>query len=149
MSSSHEILIVDDDEEQVAYISQILENNGLGYTVAHNGVEALAKMQGKPPSLVLLDIMMPRKSGVNVLHQMKNPPDLASIPVIIITGASQVLGVNMKTGEMKPKESYDDDFARSFGETLREELQGLTPDAFIEKPVDPNVLMTKIRELLP
>jgi CheY-like chemotaxis protein len=149
MSSSPEILIVDDNEEQVAYLSQILEDNGFGYSIARNGVEALNRLEKSPPSLVLLDIMMPRKSGVNVFQQMKKSPDLTSIPVIIITGASQVLGVSMKTGEQKPKESYEDDFARSFGDTLREKLQGLTPDALIEKPIDPRNLVEKIRELLP
>lgn len=149
MSSSREILIVDDNEEQVAYLSQILENNGFQYSVAHNGVEALSRMQESPPSLVLLDIMMPRKSGLNVFHQMKKSPALTSIPIIIITGASQVLGVNMKTGETRPKETYEDDFARSFGEVLHEKLEGLSPDALIEKPVDPHVLVSKIRELLP
>ena len=149
MSNVRDILIVDDNEEQVAFLSQILENNGYKYSVAHNGVEALTKMQASPPSLVLLDIMMPRKSGVNVFHQMKKSPDLTSIPIIIITGASQVLGVDMKTGERKPKESYEDDFARSFGGVLQEKLQGLSPDALIEKPVDPRALIAKIRELLP
>jgi CheY-like chemotaxis protein len=117
--------------------------------VARNGVEALAKMEASPPALVLLDIMMPRKSGVNVLQQMKKSPDLASIPVIVITGASQVLGVDMKTGEHKSKESYEDDFSRSFGTVLQETLQGLSLAALIEKPVDPRALIAKIRELLP
>jgi CheY-like chemotaxis protein len=151
MSNVRNILIVDDNEEQVAFLSQILDNNKYQYAVARDGVEALAKMQASPPALVLLDIMMPRKSGVNVFQQMKKSPDLASIPVIIITGASQVLGVDMKTGEHKPKgkESYEDDFSRSFGAVLQEAVQGLSPPALIEKPIDPPALIAKIRELLP
>jgi CheY-like chemotaxis protein len=149
MSNVRNILIVDDNEEQVAFLSQILENNKYQYAVARDGVEALNKMQASPPALVLLDIMMPRKSGATVFQQMKKSPDLKSIPVIIITGASEVLGVNMKTGEHKPKESYDDDFSRSFGTVLQEALQGLSPPALIEKPIDPPALIAKIRELLP
>jgi len=149
MSNVRNILIVDDNEEQVAFLSQILDNNKYQYAVARDGVEALAKMQASPPALVLLDIMMPRKSGVNVFQQMKKSPDLTSIPVIIITGASQLLGVDMKTGEHKPKESYEDDFSRSFGAVLQEALQGLSPPALIEKPIDPPALIAKIRELLP
>jgi CheY-like chemotaxis protein len=149
MSNARHILIVDDNEEQVAFLSQILENNKYEYVVARDGVEALNKMQASPPALVLLDIMMPKKSGVNVFQQMKKSPDLKSIPVIIITGASQVLGVDMKTGEHKPKESYEDDFSRSFGAVLQEALQGLSPPALIEKPIDPPALIAKIRELLP
>ena len=149
MSNVRDVLIVDDNEEQVAFLSQILDNNKYQYTVARDGVEALAKMQASPPALVLLDIMMPRKSGVNVFQQMKKSPDLTSIPVIIITGASQLLGVDMKTGEHKSKESYEDDFSRSFGAVLQEALQGLSPPALIEKPIDPPALIAKIRELLP
>ena len=149
MPSARNILIVDDNEEQVAFLSQILDNNGYEYAVARDGVQALDKMQASPPALVLLDIMMPKKSGATVFQQMKKSPDLKSIPVIIITGASEVLGVNMKTGEHKPKGSYEDDFSRSFGATLREALQGLSPPALIEKPIDPPALIAKIRELLP
>jgi CheY-like chemotaxis protein len=149
MSDRRNILIVDDNEEQVAFLSQILDNNGYQYAVARDGVEALAQMQTSPPALVLLDIMMPRKSGATVFQQMKKSPDLTSIPVIIITGASQVLGVDMKTGEHKPKESYEDDFSRSFGTVLQEALRGLSPPALIEKPIDPPALIAKIRELLP
>jgi CheY-like chemotaxis protein len=149
MSNVRNILIVDDDAEQVAFLSQILENNKYQYTVARDGVEALNKMQASPPALVLLDIMMPKKSGATVFQQMKKSPDLKSIPVIIITGASQVLGVDMKTGEHKPKGSYEDDFSRSFGATLQEALQGLSPPGLIEKPIDPPALIAKIRELLP
>jgi CheY-like chemotaxis protein len=149
MSNARNILIVDDNEEQVAFLSQILENNKYQYAVARDGAEALNKMQASPPALVLLDIMMPRKSGATVFQQMKKSPDLKSIPVIIITGASQVLGVDMKTGQHKPKESYEDDFSRSFGTVLQEALQGLSPPALIEKPVDPPALIAKIRELLP
>jgi CheY-like chemotaxis protein len=149
MSNVRNILIVDDNEEQVAFLSQILENNKYQYAVARDGMEALNKMQASPPALVLLDIMMPKKSGATVFQQMKKSPDLKSIPVIIITGASQVLGVDMKTGAYKPKESYEDDFARSFGAVLQEALQGLSPPALIEKPIDPPALIAKIRELLP
>jgi CheY-like chemotaxis protein len=149
MSNVRNILIVDDNEEQVAFLSQILQNNKYQYTVARDGVEALTKMQASPPALVLLDIMMPRKSGATVFQQMKKSPDLKAIPVIIITGASQVLGVDMRTGEHKPKESYQDDFSRSFGAVLQEALQGLSPPALIEKPIDPPALIAKIRELLP
>jgi CheY-like chemotaxis protein len=149
MANARNILIVDDNEEQVAFLSQILDNNGYEYGVARDGVQALDKMQASPPALVLLDIMMPRKSGATVFQQMKKSPVLKSIPVIIITGASEVLGVNMKTGEHKPKGSYEDDFARSFGSVLQEALQGLSPPALIEKPIDPPALIAKIRELLP
>jgi twitching motility two-component system response regulator PilH len=142
------IMIVDDDDANVIYMSQILEDHGFEYVVAKDGAEALEKMEENPPRLVLLDIMMPRKSGVGVFHRMKGNSDLASIPIIVVTGASRETGVDMRTGEERPKESYDDDFARGFGAILSERLKGLTPDGFIEKPIEPSALVAKIRELL-
>jgi len=141
-------LIVDDEEANVVYVSQILEDNGYGYEVAKDGAEALEMMKECHPQLVLLDIMMPRKSGVGVFQRMKRDPKLADIPIIVVTGASQVTGVDMSTGEELPKESYEDDFVRGFGAKLQEKLAGLTPDGFVEKPIDPSGLMATIEDVL-
>ena len=148
MGANPHVLIVDDEDANVMYISQILEDYGFEYQVAMDGAEALEKMKECHPELVLLDVMMPRKSGVGVFQRMKDDPDLADIPVVFVTGASQVTGVDVRTGEEQPKESYDDDLARGFGVRLKEKLSGLTPNGFIEKPVDPSALVAKIRELL-
>lgn len=105
-------------------------------------------MRESRPDLVLLDIMMPRKSGVNVYKQMKKEPGLETVPIIFITGASMVTGVDIKTGEQQPKETYGDDFARGFGGTMAETVRGLEPDGLIEKPFDPPFLIAKIKEFL-
>ena len=148
MPDTHRILIVDDSEEQVAYYSEILESQGYEYMVAKDGREALEMMKSESPDLVLLDIMMPRKSGVGVFNQMKRNPGLEKIPIVIITGASEVTGVDMKSGMEKPKESYNDDLSREFGAQLREQLRQLTPEGFLEKPVEPAALISKIESLL-
>ena len=149
MSNNQQIMIVEDSEDNILFMSQILEDNGYSYSVARNGAEALEAMKQKRPDLILLDIMMPRKSGVNVFQKMKKDPELESIPIIIVSGASQVTGVDMRTGEQQKKENYADDFSRDFGIVLHEKIQGLTPDGFIEKPIDPPVLVAKIKEFLP
>jgi CheY-like chemotaxis protein len=148
MDGARRILIVDDSDEVVAYFSEILESHGYEYQVATNGKDALEALRTHPPDLVLLDVMMPRKSGIAVFHQMKRDPSLEGIPIIIVTGASQVTGVDMTSGEEKPRTTYDDDLTREFGSRLREQLQGLTPDAFLEKPVEPSVLVAQIESLL-
>jgi two-component system phosphate regulon response regulator PhoB len=148
MPDTHRILIVDDSDEQIAYYSEILESRGYEYLVAKDGREALELMKNDHPDLVLLDIMMPRKSGVGVFTQMKKNPDLEKVPIVIITGASQVTGVDMLSGTEKPKETYNDDLSREFGAQLREKLQQLTPDGFLEKPVEPAALISKIESLL-
>ena len=142
------ILIVDDNEENAMYLSEILRDNGYEYAVARDGNEALAAMQEKPPRLVLLDIFMPRKSGVLVFQSMKQDPRLEKIPVIVVTGASSVTGVDVKTGAQKPTQDAGDDFARGFGEVIREKLEGMAPDGLLEKPIMAPELVRKIGELV-
>ncbi len=150
MAEQKQILIVEDAEETVVFLSEILEANGYQYRVAKNGKEAMAAMQEQRPDLVLLDIMMPRKTGLGVWKDMKKDPELSRVPVIVVTGASEVTGVDLRTGEARPMESYDDDFARSYGTKLHEIMQGLpAPEGFIEKPIDPDLLVRQIRQLLP
>ena len=148
MSDDKEILIVDDSEENVAFMSEILEELGLAHRVARNGKEAMQALQEKRPDLVLLDIMMPRKSGINVYKEMKKDEDLQNVPIIFITGASTVTGVSITTGEEQPKEEIGDEMSRRFGETLHKKFAGLTPDGLIEKPIEPPVLVAKIKEIL-
>lgn len=148
MSDRHRILIVDDSDEVVAFYTEVLEANGYEYAVARNGKEAIEAMKASPPELVLLDIMMPSKSGIAVFQQMKKHQDLEKIPIVIITGASEVTGVDMRSGDELPKQTYDDDLTREFGVQLRGKLQSLTPDAFLEKPVEPEALVAKIESLL-
>jgi len=148
MSNTHRILIVDDSDEDVAYYSEILEEQEYEFTIAKDGKEAMEVMRNNPPDLVMLDIMMPRRSGVVVFQQMKRDPNLEKIPIVIISGASMVTGVDMKSGDAQPKTTYDDDLTREFGALLREKLQSIKPDAFIDKPVEPAILVAKIKSLL-
>jgi twitching motility two-component system response regulator PilH len=142
------ILIVDDSDDNVTYVSQILQHYGYEFAVARDGAEALEVMLEDPPVLVLLDIMMPKKSGVGVFKRMKTDPKLQGIPVIFVSGASMVTGVDMKTGDERPKSSYKDDFSRSFGTVLSDTLQELEPDGYVEKPIHPPTLVAMIKELL-
>jgi CheY-like chemotaxis protein len=148
MSEQKEILIVEDEEENVIFLAQIVEDHGYRFRIARNGKSAIAALGEKRPDMVLLDIMMPRKSGVHVYNEMKKEPTLAEIPIIIITGASQATGVNVKTGEHDPKESYGDDLARELGSMLYEKVKDLKADALMEKPIEPQLLVEKIRALL-
>ena len=57
-------------------------------------------------------------------------------------------GGGFEPGEALPSGSYGDDAARRLGTVLHEKMKGLTPDGFIEKPIDPDLLSQKMRELL-
>ena len=79
------ILVVDDDRLTVALLSHAITDLGLVET-ASNGQDALTRIQSVPPSLILLDAMMPGLSGFDVCARIKADPKLAHIPVIFVTG---------------------------------------------------------------
>jgi CheY-like chemotaxis protein len=116
--------------------------------MARNGDEAISALRRDRPDLVLLDIMMPGKSGIFVFKDIKNNPSLKTIPVIIITGASEGTGVNVETGEQAPIKSYTDQYPRALGAQIHRKLSGLKPEGLVEKPVMPAVLLEKIKELM-
>ena len=148
MPEQKRILVVDDSEENRLFVTEILEENGYDHCVAQNGLEALALMRKETVDLVLLDLMMPRKSGVFVLSEMEKDPALQHIPVIVITGATEATGVDMQTGEVEPVKTFTDQHPRAVGARLHKKLSRNTPNALIEKPLDPPVLVAKIQELL-
>jgi CheY-like chemotaxis protein len=148
MSDRKQLLIVEDNAETVIFLSQILEDQGYDYQVARNGVEGISALRQYRPDLVLLDIMMPGKSGIHVFREMKTDSDLENIPMIMVTGMSQVTGIDLHTGKEEPKEDEGDVVAHQFGSVLREETRGLTPDGLIEKPINPAMLIDQIQGLL-
>jgi len=83
------ILAVDDEEHIVRLLQIRLQ--ALGYQVmpAHDGETALEEIAACPPDLVLLDVMMPRVDGFEVLSRLKANPETASIPVIMLTARGQ------------------------------------------------------------
>jgi CheY-like chemotaxis protein len=80
------ILIADDDRAIVDAYSTYLENAGYRVTTAYDGDEALDRVHQERPRLILLDIFMPKKSGLEVLEELKRDPMSKEIPVIVMTG---------------------------------------------------------------
>jgi two-component system alkaline phosphatase synthesis response regulator PhoP len=79
-----------DDEIHIARLIQVnLERQGYEVAVAHDGVECLEKVAADKPDLLILDVMMPNLSGFEVLEQLKEDPQTADIPVIMLTARSQ------------------------------------------------------------
>ncbi len=82
---SQTILVVDDNVDVVIIVQTILEANGYEVRVAYGGAAALAQLAEHKPDLMILDIMMPEMSGLEVLEQMREIPSSAQIPVILLT----------------------------------------------------------------
>jgi twitching motility two-component system response regulator PilH len=102
------ILAIDDEVDTLTFYSELLDDNNFTPITAENGVEGLKKAREEKPDLILLDIMMPKKSGMKTFKELKNDPELNNIPVIIITGISKEVDYKSllnkpSTGRMPPE----------------------------------------------
>jgi CheY-like chemotaxis protein len=119
------ILVVDDEQDVVTFLTALLEDNGYATIAARDGAEAVARARADAPDLVTLDITMPAQSGVRAYRELKSDPQLARIPVIIVTG-------------------IENEFER-FISTRR---QVPPPEGYLSKPVDQERLLALVRSLL-
>lgn len=79
------ILVVDDSEDIALISARMLTQRGFAVITACDGQEALAIVARQRPSCLLLDVMMPRMSGIEVLKALKADPATADIPIIMVT----------------------------------------------------------------
>ncbi len=91
---SKTILIAEDEEIMASLLEKKLTQVGYRVVIAPDGDEALNKIKELIPDLILLDVMMPRLSGFEVLEIIKNDPQLKDIPVIIISNSGQPVEID-------------------------------------------------------
>lgn len=89
MSDKQKILIVEDEKILLEAIAKKLEKSGFVVITATNGEEGIKKIKEESPNLILLDILMPKMNGIEVLEVMNKDPELSKIPVIIISNSGQ------------------------------------------------------------
>jgi CheY-like chemotaxis protein len=83
------VLIADDEPANRMLASAIIGTDDYNIVEARDGVEAWALIQEHRPSLVLLDVRMPGRTGLDVLHAIKSDPQLAATKVILLTASAQ------------------------------------------------------------
>ena len=79
------IMVVDDNHDIVEILRTMLEENGFNVGCAYSGQELFTSLEEQKPDLILLDIMMPKMDGLEVLNRLKRNPSTSSIPVILVT----------------------------------------------------------------
>jgi DNA-binding response OmpR family regulator len=89
MADQRRVLVVDDEPDVLLLCRVNLEFEGYDVVEAHDGIEALEQVRATTPDIVLLDVMMPRKDGWQVLAEIKADPDLKDIPVVMLTAKVQ------------------------------------------------------------
>lgn len=116
------VLVVEDSLTQQEMIKDLLKESGLEVSVANDGIEALDFIQGNPPDLVILDIVMPKMNGYEVCRRIKSDPTTQNLPVVMCS-------------------SKGEEFDRYWGMK-----QGA--DAYIAKPFQPTELVGTVKQLL-
>lgn len=116
------VLVVEDSVAQREMITDLLKGSGIDVAIATDGVEALERIQGQCPDLVVLDIVMPRMNGYEVCRRLKADPKTQKVPVVMCS-------------------SKGEEFDRYWGMK-----QGA--DAYIAKPFQPTELVGTVKQLL-
>ncbi|MCW8193755.1 response regulator [Proteobacteria bacterium 005FR1] len=80
-------LIAEDEIDLLQALKTVLEGEGFSVTACKDGREAINMMQDSPPSLLITDLMMPRMSGLELIHEMRSRNELKEVPVIMISCA--------------------------------------------------------------
>jgi len=125
------VLSVDDDPDIIAFVKTVLEENNYIPLIAKNGEAGLAMVKEEKPALVILDVLMPKQSGIRMYREMKNDESLKDIPVIILSGIA-------KRTFLRSQEALTE-----FGDQSVPE-----PEAYIEKPVEPEELADIIKKFI-
>jgi DNA-binding response OmpR family regulator len=83
------ILVVEDEPHILHLVQRNLEREGYAVETAVNGVDALGKILARTPDLLISDVMMPEMDGFELLEHLRGDPDLADLPVLLLTVRSR------------------------------------------------------------
>ena len=125
------ILTVDDEHQAREIIATMLEENDYVPLRAKNGKEAMNIIKEEAPDLIVLDVLMPEKSGIKLYRELKTTESLKKIPVVICSGIARRTFLRTNTAPSKRgRESIPE------------------PEGYMEKPVRPEALAKIIKKLL-
>jgi CheY-like chemotaxis protein len=87
-STSKTVLIIEDEEDAAELFAEMMRVSGFRVLKTSNSAPALSLMATEKPDVIILDIMMPEISGLDILRQMRRDPELARIPVVVVSAKS-------------------------------------------------------------
>jgi DNA-binding response OmpR family regulator len=119
------ILVVDDDRDIAQVVRITLQSKAYEVEVAYDGKQALAAVKKRKPDMIVLDLMMPKMSGIQVLNALKTNIDTRDILILMLTAATKY--------SQKP----DDYWKEKVG-----------VDDYISKPFEPMELLSRIEKLI-
>ena len=119
---THKVLIADDEPNILISLEFLMKREGHQVLLARDGDEALALIRSERPALVLLDVMMPRKSGFEVCQAVRADEALAGVKILMLTAKGR-----------------DTDVAQGLG---------VGADGYMTKPFSTKELAARVREML-
>jgi CheY-like chemotaxis protein len=124
------ILIIDDEPDMVTFLCALLEDHGYVTITAADGEEGMTKIKSEKPDLISLDLLMPNKTGIKMFRELRKDDEIKDIPVVMVTGFGKDDVPSMDFKEWIQKRSIK------------------PPDAYIEKPVNKEVLLAAIKKAI-
>jgi len=129
-ASEKTILVVDDEPDVREFLATCMKDAGFNVKLAEDGVDGMEKFQKYNPDLVTVDMVMPRRSGINLIRKLKKDKKGANVPVIVITAHAQ-------------DEFGQEDISKFDGFATH-----LKPRYIMEKPITPATLIKAICNIL-
>ncbi|MFH2060932.1 MAG: response regulator [Pseudomonadota bacterium] len=129
-ASEKKILVVDDEPDVRNFLTACIQDAGFIVDSAVDGQDALEKIEQEIPDLMTLDMVMPRKSGIELIRTLRKNDKWSKLPIIVITAHAR------------------NEFASEDIKSFNAFTSGLKPRRTIEKPVTPEKLVNTICEIL-
>jgi len=123
------VLVVDDDPDTAVYLTSYLEDHGYQVRHAPDATRALEALASHRPDVVLVDVLLPGRSGLDLLVTLRHDPERRDIPLVLVTGMDEILQHDCRSY----LSNHDD-------------ITG--PNAVLAKPIDPATLLAVLAALL-
>lgn len=126
--SGRTAVVIDDEVDLTNFLTAILEEHGFEVRAANDATEGEELIRERAPDIVLLDLMMPGRSGVQLFSRLRKGEATHQIPVVMVTGIKERLGID-------------------WGK-FAEELKSRKPEGFVEKPIEAEKVMAVVNGVL-
>lgn len=121
-------LVIDDEADIRNYVSSILEEHGWTVRTAATAEEGERLVRESRPEVILLDLVMPGQSGIQLFARLRGDEGTRGIPLVMVTGIKDQLNIDWKE--------------------IVTRLKARVPDGFIEKPIDPTRLAQLVENVV-
>jgi len=128
---SKKVLIVDDDPDVRLFNTTVVEENGYSPLEASNGEEGLEMIKQSKPDLVIMDVLMPKQSGIRLYRELKTNKAFQDVRVIVLSGIAKKTFLRSQRA------------LTEFGDASVPD-----PEVYLEKPVEPEELAEEIKKIL-